>query len=1313
MATAEERGRRALNEYLRRTQIDLPSPSRGYDPEAVGLPEEQRQLLRTQRTVAQLGQRAQQLGLEDVQGTGPTGFLTGALNVLSRPQSAVLGFLTGATGVGIEEGEEENPFVRALLGLSGREQYRGSDIIGPAAEDAGVPERILRGTAGFGIDVLTDPLTYLTFGSGGALRGAARAAATEADVLRSARTVLPTVTRTAPETPVALGTATQASQEAAQRQVGAILGQPGTVMTPAQPVSTITRPTVSAPQALAQGPAFTPPGAPDLAQQVAEAAAAGQAARGSRGVRERIQETLAQQEQFAPEESARLASEIFAGLRPEVRGGVGLGIPFGATRVPLTPGGGILTDKLGLTKYAERVRGLTNAYRSTSMYRALQDLVGGRYGAEYADFVRTEITGKGGMTYQAFKGLTKADRRRTALLAEKSEELGNLTQFLQDKLDKAADPELAKAAAVRFAQTPTELIEPPLNATPDELAGFAVASTVRNLQRGLRDERNLEAARAGVSVKADNADTVYIGRPITKEYREYRKSLGKKTGGYTPDQKRVVQLDTDEFGKLRSATPEELNIRARQEWGVPENINVYETDPLRVFAHQAAYYVEEIAEYRLIADLKAALPLVTPEFGVLRTLGTEAFSQRATRAEQELINILDRLSTAKSQATTDAQKSRIENAINKLTEDPATISALMLDIRAGVPEEVNRVGSLVAIMKRAYEEAGKAGIPIDKETRKLLTSKAGLIDERVTVTNAQQLAEMGLGRITGSARVRIPEAFSDKWAPEAIKDAVEKTFRIERGADNKYVRGFVDSVYQPYYVGFKTLATVGRPGGYHIRNLIGGWWNNYLGDVAVGDHSLAMKLIQADLDSKAKARKAIQNVLDGKPSGLSGDDNIVAKLAAEVTRRGSASIEMEAADLADYLLIKELDNIKIGEFTAKQIVDSFDQQGLVRSARRLERLREEARSGIELADAIRDPNYQNLFRGVGRDELNKVQQGLNAVINFKPVRLSADAADFQERYIRLAAFISGTRRFGLEDGGEAAGYLTKALQFDYQDLSEFERRVLKNIIPFYVWTRRNIPLQFSSLIYQPGKFNQLGFAQEEAESYFGAEGDTDNMLNVLPEWARERMGFVSRYKFRGSPLSFMVESPAIDLNRYLSFTGVKPSAGRIGREVISASNPLLKASIEGITGYDTFTGGKISEKGELSPFGNIPVPGITFTGPEGEQRISSRGYGIVKDLFPTLGLISRVSGRGGDADRQLTSVLSSFLGAPVGTLTPRQSVAELKAREDRLRKQIQKTAINLGADEDWLKTQLDAGANAEDIRDALAAGYGRRPSSAE
>jgi hypothetical protein len=46
-----------------------------------------------------------------------------------------------------------------------------------------------------------------------------------------------------------------------------------------------------------------------------------------------------------------------------------------------------------------------------------------------------------------------------------------------------------------------------------------------------------------------------------------------------------------------------------------------------------------------------------------------------------------------------------------------------------------------------------------------------------------------------------------------------------------------------------------------------------------------MKLIQADLDSKAKARKAIQNVLDGKPSGLSGDDNIVAKLAAEVTRQ--------------------------------------------------------------------------------------------------------------------------------------------------------------------------------------------------------------------------------------------------------------------------------------------------------------------------------------------------------------------------------------------------------------------------------------------
>jgi hypothetical protein len=190
-----------------------------------------------------------------------------------------------------------------------------------------------------------------------------------------------------------------------------------------------------------------------------------------------------------------------------------------------------------------------------------------------------------------------------------------------------------------------------------------------------------------------------------------------------------------------------------------------------------------------------------------------------------------------------------------------------------------------------------------------------------------------------------------------------------------------------------------------------------------------------------------------------------------------------------------------------------------------------------------------------------------------------------------------------------------------------------------------------------------------------------------------------------------MESPAIDINRFIAFGGVGAQFGRGGKELISASNPLAKSFVETVTGYDLFTGGKIPD-GTPSPFGELPMIG-TYIGPDGTRQINARGWGAAQDLVPTLGLISRLSGRGANADRQLTNIMSAVGGLPVATGTVRQNVAELRSREDRLRKQIQKIAIKLGAEEQWLKEQLEAGATADDIRAALAQGYGRRPAPEE
>lgn len=75
-----------------------------------------------------------------------------------------------------------------------------------------------------------------------------------------------------------------------------------------------------------------------------------------------------------------------------------------------------------------------------------------------------------------------------------------------------------------------------------------------------------------------------------------------------------------------------------------------------------------------------------------------------------------------------------------------------------------------------------------------------------------------------------------------------------------------------------------------------------------------------------------------------------------------------------------------------------------------------------------------------------------------------------ENNSRLAHFVDKLKKgLSVDD----AVMSVKKYLFDYNDLTSIEKNYLKRIIPFYTWTRKNIPLQLEHLITQPAKYAGL------------------------------------------------------------------------------------------------------------------------------------------------------------------------------------------------------------------------------------------------
>jgi hypothetical protein len=309
-------------------------------------------------------------------------------------------------------------------------------------------------------------------------------------------------------------------------------------------------------------------------------------------------------------------------------------------------------------------------------------------------------------------------------------------------------------------------------------------------------------------------------------------------------------------------------------------------------------------------------------------------------------------------------------------------------------------------------------------------------------------------------------------------------------------------------------------------------------------------------------------------------------------------------------------------------------------------------------------SVQATGRGIQSDFVNPTLRGgwAEKIANNKVTQKFGSANEFTENALRFPMALDSLRKGQSYD--ESVMRITR-FHFDYTDLSSFDEG-MKNFIPFWVWTSRNLPLQMTEMLLRPSYYN----------AYYQMRERNPAAANIMmPQWIND----IGPFGLGGNN----VLTPDMPMNRLEQTAAqfVNPS------KLVGQMTPAVKLPLEMLANKQLAMDIPFTDKYEeakgvdrvIAGIGSaLDIDALGRRNAEGILEINPKINYALGNALPSIATLQRLAGGefGGKStyqERQLSNI-ANFFGIPYREVGPRQQRGETINRQFKIRQALQDLA---------------------------------------